>query len=774
MNKKTALAALAAVMMGSGLLHAASGPVTLANDPGLAVNTTYQINLQNFITPQSAASKLAVQVTWSSNTYSAATFTDGSESTGSVTFASQNLLATPATDQITVPTTAKILGSPATAQITIVSTQSLVGVPASYTIVISSNVAVGTVVINGDFSFSIGSNWTQGFASSNTAVNLASAINTGTNGLFTGTVTASTGVIVACVSSGTACNSYTTASSTPAAISSGPFSGGYNPAVVTINGLPLVANKDFLVINTTTGTAGNLSNAILTNFASVLVSTNVGAVVYTTATVIGSVGNAYTLASSTVAISTSSAKFSGGNNRALQAAVITINGVAYVNGDNWSDQSNTSTGTALSIAGLFGQTLGAITATNVTNSGQASTGTIVVASTSNLTGATVAIGGNVTITIANGDEWNGTNTTSGTAASIAAGINLFSSQTGVVASTALNSTVIATATVSGTQGNSYTLVFSTLTGSNFTTVSSGAFSGGVGITYGSVVYATATAASAAGNTYTLTASTTNLTVSSSSFLGGQDTATFTINGKVFTAGVSYSTGTTTTDATNLATAITNSSTTIGVVASGAGALLVATSTVNGASTNYAMSTNQTGLLTLSGAKMTGGTTSATTVSTSTINIPSHGFTRGLEVVYSTGSGVTMNPLVNGTTYFVIVVDANDVQLALASTSAVAGTSIVITSSSSQTTAHNLTLTPEPFVQGTASGKFQVSNDGINWNDFLTTAQNVTVSSNTFVAVNPSSSAVQDWGPIDYGWLQYTTIAPTQGGVKLKVILNAKD
>ena len=63
---------------------------------------------------------------------------------------------------------------------------------------------------------------------------------------------------------------------------------------------------------------------------------------------------------------------------------------------------------------------------------------------------------------------------------------------------------------------------------------------------------------------------------------------------------------------------------------------------------------------------------------------------------------------------------------------------------------------------------------MNYNDFLTTIANVSISTQTFTPVAPSTTVVQDFGPVDYGFIQYKVIGPTQGGLSLKVILNGKD
>jgi len=530
---------------------AASGAQTLVNESGLAYTTTYTQNLQAFGNPQSAASKLSVQVTWSSANFVTSSFTDGTQSTGSITVASNNLLSVAATNQITVPSTALILGSGATSQVTISS----------------------------------------------------------------------------CVPKST----------------------------VYFSGRGIVEGKDWNCGASTTLSAAALASGFNTAFGNIFTSTNVGAVVYSTMNVVGSYANGYTVTSSSAPAYTVS-NFSGGLDPALRNAIIYFNGVPYQNGYFWTDASGTSAGTAASIAAMF-QTFGVVTATS------------------------------------------------------AAG--------------------------------------------------------------GSVVYSTATTKGSAANAYTLTASTNKLTIASTKYTNGQDAATLTLNGKTFTAGVDFSTGATTSNtATSLAAAITAAAATVKVNAQAVAAVVRATSTVNGVSSKYLMSTNSPSYLTLSGATMTGGTNAGTTLNSSVISLPSHGFTTALPVLY--GQGALLGGLTDKTTYYAVVVDANNIKLSSTSAVAQTGNGIVITSSSSQTTAHTFTLTPISWLQGPASAKWRVSNDGVNFADFSSTSNNVTVSSQTFAAVYPSSTTVQDFGNVDYGYLQYSVTGPTWGGINLKVILNAKD
>jgi hypothetical protein len=662
------IAALAVLLTLPVMGFAASGPTTVANEAGLTYNNKYPQNLQSFQTPQGSAKNISAQVTWSTTAFNTASFKDGSQSTGSITVTStSSIVAASATDTITVPSTAAILGTNATNQITIVSTTGLAGLTGSITLIVANNAGVvassPSIIINGQYFFTFGTNVTTGTTAAASATNLAAAI-TAAGIPFTAAVTASTGVTVACVSSGTFCNSYGINSTSATAVSSGSFSGGADPVNIQINNgvqtLKYIYGGNWASSDTVNDVATMLANVISTESSDKVIAAAISNVVYTTATVQGTLGNSFTATSSSSSrASVATSSFTNGAYPALQGASFTLNGQKFTNGPAWTDASGTSTNTCASIAASM------------------SSGTLV----------TAVCAGNV---------------------------------------------VTLTAVTAGSAGNSIVL---TSTGPN------GA-----------------------------------LTIGTPTFINGQDNAIVTINGVTVTLGVDYNPPLVASTTANLATSIAaaiNAKTSLSSIlsANAAGSVVTATSTLNGVNT-YALAVS-TPSLTLSSNVFTGGSAPAMTLNSATIALPAHGFTKGLEVLFTSGT-VTFGPLVNQTTYYAIVVDSNDIQLALTSTGAVAGLAIVVTSTNTQTSAHTYTLTPEPYTQGSAGGQWQVSNDGVNYINFTTTLNNVAVTSQTFSSVFPSSTVVQDFGQVDYGYLQYNVTAPSQGGLALKVILNAKD
>lgn len=430
---------------------------------------------------------------------------------------------------------------------------------------------------------------------------------------------------------------------------------------------------------------------------------------------------------------------------------------------------------------------------------------------SGVPGSIISINGNQ---LREGHEWTSVATASGSATNLAAAINTYLPSI-LTAVTTGYTTIYTTTVARGSLPNSYTLTSSTPTVITTTTFSGGhdpilqndeiTFNGNVyrngylwtdgsgtstgtalsiaqflntlGViiasvpTNGTIVTATATLAGATGNGYTLSAS-AGLTVGSANFTGGQSSGSISINGVTFTAGVDFTTGTTAQTATSLAAAI-NSATLDGTSAAAIAAVVTTTSTLSGTSANYALTTSTPAALTLSGATMTGGTNATYSLATDLITIPNHGFTRALPVLYSTGV-VAIGGLTNLTTYYVVVVDANNIGLSSTSVVAQAGRYIDLTSSTTGTTAHTYTLAPLAFSAGTGfSGKWQVSNDNAIWGDYTTTAAGIAVSSQTFTTGAPVTVS-QDFGFLDYGWIRYNVLGPSAGGIALKVILNTKD
>lgn len=647
----------------------------LVNESGLAYSKAYPLDTNAIGSAQNSMGKLSAQVTFGSATIANQTFSDGSESTGSLTVVSTApLVAASATDSITMPSTSAILGTPATGQITITSTTGLAGLPGTYTFILSNYAGIAasspTIGITGQYSFTYGTTWASTDTIQHAAVTLSNAFNA--TKVFTASVINSTGVLVNLISSGTFSNGWIVTSSSPTDTSSGTFSGGANPVFVTVNNgtqnLIFTYGGNWVSSDTINHAAATLSSAM--NGVGGIVTNAGGAVLYASATVTGTAGNSYTMAtSSSSRVSVSSTNFSGGAGPALRNAYFTLNGINYLNGYKWSDISGTSTGTAASIANFINS---ASTAQAVAGGGLGSV-------------SAVAVGGVVNLT----------------------------------------------QIITGAAGNNATL--------------------------------------------SATPSSGGLVIGSANFVGGQSNASIAINGTVLTIGKEIAPPLISSTTANLATTIAtvlnaNSILSPLITAQAVGSVINSTSDSVGLLTNYTTVSSAQSSLSFSHATMTGGTNSALTLNSGSIALPVHGFTTALPVLLSTG-GATMGPLVNNTTYFIVVIDANHVGLSSTSAVAQTGNYLTITSTAPQVVAHTATLAPGTFIQGLASAKWQASNDtgatAINWTDLAT-------SSSTFTPVNGGTTQGWDFGLFDYRWIQYKVIGPTQGGVSLKVNINAKD
>jgi hypothetical protein len=441
-----------------------------------------------------------------------------------------------------------------------------------------------------------------------------------------------------------------------------------------------------------------------------------------------------------------------------------------------------------------------VAATNVILAASA-TNYLLVLTTQSLTNAVVTYNGNP---LRQGTEWTVVATTTGTAANIRTAIARFNG----VTATRTNSQVDLTVTPAGVSGNSKTLAVNT----SSITIGGASFGGGhnnrlmnayltvngrayyqggawkMGTTSsgtatniatflghlnginasasGSVVYSTASVANAAGNLFTLTSSQPSyLTVAGATYSGGFDNAKVCIKGTCVTQGTDWTQGATVAlTAKAISDAIIAKAALSSVLSStwNASGVVSATSTVTGTAAAFAFTTNVPSYFLLSSVAFEGATSSAWTTGTSVISIPSHGLSTGYGVVFSTGSGVTVAPLVWGTTYYVARLASGSIALSTTSAQAVAGSYIVLPAPSAAG-GHSFTLTPTA-LSGTASFKWQGSNDSVSWTDLA-------VSSVTFGSPYTADLTSWDFGHYNYRYARLNFVKPTQGGVNLVVTLN---
>lgn len=298
-----------------------------------------------------------------------------------------------------------------------------------------------------------------------------------------------------------------------------------------------------------------------------------------------------------------------------------------------------------------------------------------------------------------------------------------------------------------------------------------------GVTSGSSVTVTAPYGSSF-NTYAVTSSSqAALRVQNANLSGGTDNAVACLNGTCVTANSQWFPAFSSTQtAANLATAFNTSASSLTVTVQASSNVVTGTSTVVGTQTAYILTTSTQSLLTVSapvttvlpyGAStvMTGGTSSAYTLNSSTLTLTNHSFSTGLQVLYSGTPAI--GGLATGTTYYVTNLGQNTLGLATSNANAIIGSDIVITSSSSQTTAHTYTLAPLA-ITGTPSFQWMVSDDSVNWVPAGPTLNNLAISSVTLSAYTSTGTVnAWDFGHEDYGFLGLNVVAPTTGALNFK-------
>jgi hypothetical protein len=305
-----------------------------------------------------------------------------------------------------------------------------------------------------------------------------------------------------------------------------------------------------------------------------------------------------------------------------------------------------------------------------------------------------------------------------------------------------------------------------------------------------VVFTTAPYYGSSWNAFNIFASTPALTITTQ-LAGGQDNQSLTINGTTLLANRDFFPLTSNTvTGHSIATAIIKSSMTTNVTAGDSAGVISTSATIVGAIGNsYTVASSSNAALTLgppsaittqpmATGTMFGGANVAYTLNTSTIALTGSAFSTGLQVVYSTSSGVTITPLVYGTTYFAIAIPANSasasIMLSLTSTGAIAGLPIVLTSSATASGGDSFKLSPEA-ITGTPGVQWVVSNDNTNWVPFTTTPYNIaipSVSYGTFFASGTLNTF--DFGTMDYIYLGLNYKAPTTGGMNIVAHLGGKD
>lgn len=283
---------------------------------------------------------------------------------------------------------------------------------------------------------------------------------------------------------------------------------------------------------------------------------------------------------------------------------------------------------------------------------------------------------------------------------------------------------------------------------------------------GSVVYTTAPAGTYY-NSMSFVSTNGNVVIATPFFTGGQDNAVIAINGAQLRQGLQWTAAT-----SNNATASSLSSainawaalnTKVTALASSANVNL--TSKLADSLYNYSLVSSSPSALSVSGANMTAGTAPAFRLGSSNFAVPSNGLSLALPVLY-TGSPA-VGGLVSGSTYYAVPVDANNFMLSNYSTSAVAGVDlVVITSTNTQASPDTYTLAPLG-IAGIPSFKWQVSNDNATWSDL--SVSSITMGPTGTAYAQPPSIYFWSFGYLGVRYIRLNAVAPTAGGISLKVI-----
>ncbi len=282
---------------------------------------------------------------------------------------------------------------------------------------------------------------------------------------------------------------------------------------------------------------------------------------------------------------------------------------------------------------------------------------------------------------------------------------------------------------------------------------------------GAVVYATAPTGAFYNGITVTTNKSANLTIAAGTFTGGQDAPTVYVQGYGFQAGRDYAVGAAASNsATNLAAAINaKSGLSSWITASPSGAVVSLQSNLAGALYNFPLSTTNSSAVSVLHPSLIGGATPAWALGGKTIALPAHGFNLATQVLYSKNSALAVGGLTDQTTYYVIPVDANDIQLASSANNAVAGTAITLTSSSTLTTALTSTLAPLAWSAGSAGFDWETSNDNSTWTAIATSS--VTYSN------GGAGNMAWTFSQLSPRYLSLNVVGPTSGGMTLKVTAN---
>jgi hypothetical protein len=268
-----------------------------------------------------------------------------------------------------------------------------------------------------------------------------------------------------------------------------------------------------------------------------------------------------------------------------------------------------------------------------------------------------------------------------------------------------------------------------------------------------------------------TSTAVNFSLSATTFSGGINRNTVTIDQTTLTEGADFAANASSqTTAINLSSAINANATLAAEVSASTTSLGVVTikSKVIGI-TSYSIQTSSTPGFVISGLFPGGAVGEVSPTSDTITKATAHGFTTGLKVLLSTaGTNVAPTGLFGGTTYYAIKLNEYQYKLATSSTNAVAGTAVDITDITNGAT---MDAKPLALVTAAANGFYwDFSNDNVNFSTYTTAG--TSVSSVTYSA---AGNSVWDFGAFNYRYLRANFTGPTSGAIRLTIrIFGKKD
>lgn len=269
-----------------------------------------------------------------------------------------------------------------------------------------------------------------------------------------------------------------------------------------------------------------------------------------------------------------------------------------------------------------------------------------------------------------------------------------------------------------------------------------------------VITVTAGSIGTYGNAWVVTSSTGVLSLSGATFSGGQTPGYLFLNYVTLTEGTDWNAETSTAvTAGNIATSINANSTLSALVTASTPSLGVIQIVYDSNGNNrLPISVSDIADLVPSQAYLDGGVASDISVADNTFYEPSHGFSTGLAVLFSTTSNSTApTGLTRETTYYAIPVNTNYYKLATTANNASAGTAIDITA---LPVTGSYDFKPLAFVAGSAAFKWQASNDGVDYTDV----------SGTSVSYSADGTSLYSGVAYPYRYIRFNLTGPTSGGL----------